>query len=313
MLRGKIRAVLVCALLGATPTGAGIEIVRDPSAWDYAPLLYSDLVVRGSISSLSEADVSTADLWMDPPERRAKVPDMKRTMLFVSIDVAEVLRGPAVPSKQTFLVWDDLAEAKRAYRIGNEMIVCGYHHSILNTYYQTTPYGRYLREGDGWRTEETSRGRRLFADSELRAKISSMALSIVAGEADLIVQGVIQSVAKGTVYGPDSTSAELVSIDVRIEVVKKVRVDGDVVTVVALTRGLYLPAWRAHVPRDYAIGQRWLCFLKRNEFGWFPFAGTNGFLRVEQDGYVYDERTPYWLSKDRIESAITEASAGEGP
>lgn len=295
---------LTLAMLAPLPTRATIEIVRDPKAWDFAPLLYSDLVVRGTVTSLSETEVLISDLWMDASELRSKLPPWKTKLVSVTLQVTEVLRGNILSGEQTFLVWDETSEAHSAYTVGAEMLICSYYHRVLKMYYQTTAYGRYARDGLNWRTEQTIRGQRTFTDADLRAKISSMELREVVSNAELIVEGVVESVKKTTVFGPDSSSAELTMITMRVGTTRKGAFADDAITVNALTGGLYLPAWATHVPQSFEPGQRWLCFLKRNEMGWYPFAGTNGLLRIEKNAYVYDERVPFWHSKGQVERAI---------
>lgn len=166
-----------------------------------------------------------------------------------------------------------------------------------------------------WRSERTARGTRAFSDEQLRAKIRSVDIAQVAADADLVIEGSLVSYGFSEIVGPDSSSAELGTFEMRVERVLKGDYTAPAITVVAITSGLYSPPWRAHVPPPpvYAAGQRWLCFLKRNDIGWYPFAGTNGFLRVTEAGCLYDERVAFWHSVGDMEKAIDEAAkAGNG-
>lgn len=302
--------LLTLVLLAPRSASATIEVVRDPNAWDYAPLLYSDRVLRGTVLAISLTEVSVNALYhsVETPPNGS---DFKVTRIVVTLRVLEVLRGAVFLDDAAFLVVDDVSEANQAYAIGNEMVVCMKYHRFLATYYQTGPYGRYLREGKEWHSEKTPRGQRSFTDAHLREQIKSMDLSHVSAEAELILQGRVRSVVESAVYGPDSVAANMVTVRLEIETVQKGTFAHDEIEVVGLTSGLYLPAWRKHIPRSFAIGQLWLCFLKKNEVGWYPFAGVNGLLRIEGNSLVYDERVAFWYSKKQVEAAIAETWRGE--
>jgi hypothetical protein len=285
---------------------ATTEVVRDPKAWDYAPLWYSDRIVRGPVVSTSYDRVSLSDLWNDSPEVRAtRLPNDTIPVVRVAIRVDEVLRGPALPLGQeyAFLAWD----MQGIFPIGLEMVVCLYQHPVLKAYHQASAYGRYVRKRKNWVSEDTPRGRRSFSDADMRGKIASMDLHHVATEAELVFEGDIDSVAWSDFVAPDSTSAALVTLDFRVRSVHKGAHAGEAIQVKALGEGMYLPEWRKHIPPSLEAGQRWICFLRKNEIGWYPFAGTNGWFRVSGDSLIYDERVRFWHSPQEVREAARRA------
>ena len=299
----KIAVVLLLTTMAASVAHATSEIVRDPKSWDFAPLLYSDRIVRGTVVSKSRIEILSSDLWMDPPERR--MGEFKTPVLQTVVCVHEVLRGPITPLEEndTLLVWDE--PVRVVLPIGVEVVLCESFHSGLKTYYQAGSYGRYVRKEKSWASERTARGQRTFTDEEIRTKIASMDIDHVASEAELIVEGTIDSVAESDYFGPDSSIAGMVTLTFKVVSVEKGQFSDDVIVMKALMNGMYLPEWRKHVPQSYSVGQHWLCFLKKNEVGWHPFAGTNGLLRIEGDGYIYDERVPFWYSREQVAKAMS--------
>jgi hypothetical protein len=304
-------ALVVCILITLTAPAvfATSEVGRGPKSWDFAPLLYYDRVVRGTVVSSSLTAVSGNDLGMYPPDLRAKVGDMKITVVRVALDVSEVLRGPSSAAADTFLATGDIAESLDAYSEGVEVLVCMKYHPLLRTYYQGSSYGVYMRAGSDWCSLQTAHGHRIFGDEEIRAKIASMDIDHVASDAELVVEGIVEALAESEIFGPDSSRAGIVALTFKVASVKKGTFADDTVVVKAIINGFYLPVSSTHVPRSFAVGQRWLCFLKKNELGWFPFAGTNGLLRIEGDGFIYDERVPFWCSREQVAKAIADTQA----
>lgn len=286
------------------------EVVRDPSAWDFAPLLYYDRVVCGTVISTSYASVSTADLHMDPPDRRATWGDFKAHAIRVTMQVHEVLRGIATANVDTFLVLYDSGN-NPLYPTGGEMVVCLKYHPFLKTYIQGSRYGRYRRAGEDWKSERTARGERTFTDAELRSKIAAVDVDHVAMEAELIIDAIVESADTSDFYGPDSSAAEMLTVTFKIQSIQKGSFPGEMIEMKGLMSGMYLPAWRKHIPRSFVAGQRWMCFLKKNDVGWYPFAGTNGLLRIENEVLIYDDRVPFWHSKQYVDRAIAKARALE--
>lgn len=298
---------LFLAVVAPLCARAGSEIVRDPNAWDFAPLLYYDRVVCGKVTSASITEIGAADLTMDPPELRAKAGNPPITVVRVSMNVSEVLRGTQELGEQSFLVVGNVGEALDIYKSGAELLTCLKYHPLLKVYCQTSSYGIYMKDGSAWTSKVTARGQRTFSDRDIRTRISSVDLENVASAAELIIKGKVQAVATSEVTGPDGSTAEMLTIQLNVQSVEKGSFSDDVIEVKALVSGMYLPAWRKHVPTSFAKGQQWLCFLQRNEVGWYPFAGTNGMLEIVEGKYIYDNRVPFWHSPEKVSASITQA------
>jgi hypothetical protein len=303
----RLASVSLLVILPSSLAFAGIEVVRDPKSWDYAPLLYADRIVRGTIESTAVVGIPDTVLY---PELAIHFQGWKISVLRVTMRVNEVLRGAVLPPGEehvliVFQPWNAL------YFAGSEMIVCEHYHAGLKAYYQAGQYGRYIRKRKNWVSEETPRGHRSFSDADMRAKIASMDLEHVASEAELVIDGDIDSVAWSEFYGPDSSSAQFVALRFKLRSVDKGTYAADEIEVRALGEGMYLPEWRKHIPRSFQVSQRWICFLRKNEIGWYPFAGTNGLFRVDGDSLIYDERVNYWHSPDQVREAVRRAGEAD--
>jgi hypothetical protein len=189
------------------------------------------------------------------------------------------------------------------------MLICASIHPRLGMYYHSGCYGRYVRKADSWRSGPTPRGDRAFADSALRQKVAEVSIDRVTEQADLVFVGTVESMSESTFSGPDGSTAAQLTVMFAVDEVRKGVSTATQVPVAMLTAGMYLPAWRKHVPNGFEVGQRWLCFLKKNEVGWYPFAGSNGLLRVEADQLIYDNRDPLWHTKAAVDQTLR--GAGE--
>jgi len=300
-MRLRLSLVLVLLICISARSRAVTEVIRDPNAWDYAPLQYSDVVVRGTVSAVSDSAVTSNDFWMNPQFAK---PTSKTMVSVVKLNVVETLRGPKVPQQWSFIVWqEDPSDPARAYVVGKEMLICASVHPGLGFYYHAGFYGRYTRDGDSWESGPTARGDRRFTDIALRTKVEEMSIETVASEAELVFTGTVASIAKSTLQGADGTTSEQLTIRFNVEEVAK-GADVRSIDVVVLSGGMYLPAWAKHVPEKVDVGQRWLCFVKKNAVGWYPFAGSNGFFRVESGHLIYDNRVPFWHNKSSVERVI---------
>ena len=272
----------------------------DAVDWDYGPLHSADLVVRGSVTGVADKDISSGDFWMQSPGS-----GMTDHVATVTLHVAETLRGPSANNPDvTFLVYRNPMETRLVYSPGDEMIVCLYFHPRLNMYYQTSSYSRYQKRGATWVSGESETSEKVFDERELRKKIDEVSIDSVASDASLVVLGKVKSVKHSGLVGPDGSSAELVTIGLLVQDVEKGSVSEGVIPISFIIRGAYWPAWRRDVPREYSEGQTWWCFLRKNELGWYPFAGSNGLFEVKEGKLFYAGRVEYWNDEPRIRRAI---------
>jgi hypothetical protein len=298
--------VLLISLSMNTQLQATTEIVRNPDAWDFAPLLYYDLVVRGTVVIVEDFEVTDADVWMDPPEIAEVTSKNVRTASRVRIKVQDIMRGPELGQTVDIVVPTYRHEYNTRYEQGDEMILCVNYHPRLDSYFLKSTYGKYIFREMKWYCEGNARGDRAFTDSELKKQVMSMSLENVVEESELIIDGTIETVKKGWFEGPDGSGAEMITLGIRIRQIHKGQQSDAKIEVVMLTAGIYLPEWRKHVPKKYVEGQEWLLFLKKGPLGWYPFAGTNGLLRVENNQLIYDERVLFWHNRKSIEEKIEE-------
>ncbi len=288
------------------PPADSSSLVR--KEWNFDPLLYYELVVKGQIIQVRSGDVSSNDLFSLAAEWDTKRPQFRTQVKYVTLNVSHVLRGPAVTDVTIVVPLPMfLKEYDTRYVVGDTVLLCAIYHRRLGSYYLKDPHGKYIFRNGEWVCEGIPEGTRAFSDEALRAKVKEMDIETVTKDAELIVIGTVTSYTKERIAVEDSIKATLVTVNLQVDEVKKGVLDGDEVVVKMIPRGAYWPAWRKPVPKQMAVGQKWLAFLKRNEFGWYPFAGTNGLLRAEGEELIYDERVPFWHTKQEIEQLIMRA------
>jgi hypothetical protein len=291
--------VLAAVVIDESATCAQESDQVGETDWDYRPLQSSDLVVRGRVVGVSDGEILSSDFWSEPIRGK----DVQRVG-FVTLDVQEVLRGPAVTGNFRFMVHRDPVEVRAVFSVGTEMLICAYYHPRLEIYYQVRYASRYFRTADGWASGPTPLEERAFSDREVRQRVQETALETVAEHAELIVEGVVESVEESRIQGPDGSSGALVTLMLRVDVVKKGPMVGSPLRVVAITRGIYWPEWRKKVPKQYSVGQRWLCFLRLSDQGWYPFAGSDGFFQIVGEKLIYAERVEYWRTKSTVDRIV---------
>ncbi len=304
----KTRLVITIAFLvlrSADPNVVASSELMSPGEWDFTPLLYYELVVTGQITQARSGDVSSNDLFSLAAEWETKGPQFRTQVKYVTLNVSHVLRGPAVNDVTIVVPLPMfLKEYDTRYVVGDTVLMCAIYHRRLGSYYLKDPHGKYIFRNGEWACEGIPEGTRAFSDEALRAKVKEMDIETVTKDAELIVIGTVKSYTKERITVEDSIKATLVTVNLQVDEVKKGVLDGGEVVVKMMPRGAYRPAWRKLVPKQMAVGQKWLAFLKRNEIGWYPFAGMNGLLRIEGEELIYDERVPFWHTKKEIEQLI---------
>jgi hypothetical protein len=167
-------------------------------------------VIRGTVKSVRQSTVRSADFWMLPQGS----PSIDDPVAYVTLRVGETLRGAHPGPEWTFMVYNcDYATA--AYPVGREMIICAFYHPRLKTYYHTASSSRYLWTGNAWAGDST------VSDAALRHEIADVDIATVVKDATLIMDGTIESVDTSVVLGPDSSSAELISLGFRVDRIRK--------------------------------------------------------------------------------------------
>ena len=274
----------------------------ETAEWDYGALKSSDLVARGTVVAVVPGEVLSSDFWSE-----ARRTEATERVGFVTISVEEVLRGPTVDGDFRFMVHRSPEEVRIVFSVGSEVLVALFYHPRLHVYYQALYSSRFFRSESEWLAGPTLLEERLFSDEELRQQLRETAIETVADDAELVVEGVIESVAESIISGADGSSARLVTITLVVENVGKGSLPKSPLQIVALTRGAYWPEWRKRVPKNYSTGQRWLCFLRHNEQGWYPFAGSNGLFQIVDGKLIYAERVEYWHTKASVDEIIKSA------
>jgi len=299
LLRICFSLTLMLTVFGESASAGGGP---DSGSWNFAPLQYSHIVIRGVVTAVEDSVVAGEDFWVEP---KGLMPPRETKVLVVRLRVSETLRGPSAPNTWSFVYWSENPKRSATFfPIGKEMLICAEIHPRLGVYYYSGRFGQYIWDGREW---QASPGQKVFDDSYLRTKIREAGPEQVASQAELVFVGTVASIEKSSASGPSGEWAEKVTLSMKVEEVKKGTFAAPTMNVVMLTRGSYAPSWRQPVPDNYTVGQRWLCFVRHGDAGWYPFAGSNGLLRVENDHLVYGGAVPYWHTAGDVDNAIRSA------
>jgi hypothetical protein len=299
-MKPNVIALVLCLLLQLPTPAEGI--ILDPRGWNYEPLEFYELVVTGTIVNVRSDRVSLSDLWMDPPETAIHTKDRYSRVKYVTLDVRDVLRGPAL-SEVTIMVAMFTEQYDTEYREGETVLLCANYHLVLETYYLQSSYGKYVYRDGQWVCEIPFGGSLSLTNEVVREMIDDMSITNVAAEAELVVVGEVTSIETEEIRAADGSPATVTILKLRIQEVRKGTYEPGEVTIRMISAGLYWPAWRRHVPYRYQleVGQQWYAYLKRDESGWYPFAGSNGMFLVRNEQLYYDARVPLWHSKQVVD------------
>ncbi len=290
---------LQCGVLLLGVTGTARSSTRASGLSYYDPLLYTQLIVRGTIEDTQLEDIRRGD-WGSTPRG---LEDGRRTIRVLRFRIREVLKG--VFNQNHISVAMSLGGLDTgSLMVGDERILCLHFKKSLKG-------GSYfLRSGGGIFAPSTGgrwirqRGAEAFSLSELRARIGTGKMEHVVREAEIIAVGTIKSRNMSPMTSPNNERLDVIEYTLQIEQLLKGNVR-DQVTFKTIEKGLYSPDWRVFVPAGMKPGERWYVFLKKGTVGYYPFAGTNGLLKIEGQNLIYNNQMEYHYKKGELDKLIT--------
>jgi hypothetical protein len=181
------------------------------------------------------------------------------------------------------------------YEIGDEMILPLTFLGQMKggSYTVTGDQGRFRQDGEVWVNQ--ARAEMKMTVDEIRQIARKASLESMVKEADVVGCGTIEEV-KPHQSGP-VRGLELVTM--RTEELWKGTSGSDRVAFRVVRKNGFDLSWYAPAPEMH-VGEKWLFFLKRDDDGFYPFAGTNGLLRVEGDYLIVANRLKHGLSRTRF-------------
>jgi hypothetical protein len=289
----------VLAVSIATTCGASKVVWKDNFVQDYYEWLFSNLVVRGIVMYVEERLVPLPELVEDCDPRLSgyfgKVTD-------VTMRVDEVLRGVYSERELTFVV--EAAVYMPPCKPGTTQAVVGLRQSehFMNGRYQMqSNEGLYLYNGELWESHGEVKGGRTHTIDEIRSIIQTTTPEYLCQHADVIVTATVNSLSAETELWSERGELALVR-QVRFEVNSVLKGSApQELAIDMITRGLYWPSWRTVVPSKINPGETWYLILQRLGEGYTLMGGLNGFLRIDGDRLVYDNRRATTYTKSELD------------
>jgi hypothetical protein len=267
-------------------------------------VLYGELVVRGTVTSISSVMVPYDSL----------VPSIEEDVLFpvsvIDVEIHDVIKGAWTQNHvQAYLPGDPKLggfsmDVKYDYAVAEEVILClHYDPRLLGGVFRLWgDWGSFVKREGVWLARRIS-DKEVCLDSIERIAREAEPPRMF-DEADAVILGSIEDVVRRELGTGERGVAD--HIAVRVEESWKGPSTGETVLVRAIRKGTNLP-WYAPVPR-LSAGESYFMFLKRDHAGFYPFIGFNGFLKVSGDQLVMNGRVMYPLSKSKMIATMREAA-----
>jgi hypothetical protein len=282
-----IMAVFTLAAISRASTIGKIQLHTDP-------LVYGHLVISGEVVAIDYTEASLAEWGIEPKEA---VQDIKRDVAVLRIAVNRVLKGTSGLKEIEIAAFKSRIGS---LELGQSAVLGTHYNRAYGKYILRGPEGLYVQDNRDWICQADQSA---ISFDEIVARVESARLEHVAGDAEVIV---LAEVLSKEVVARELKAGRGIFEDYRMKVrsVYKGDVNESVITISVLKTGDFVPEWRVPAPVKMAVGDVWYVFLQAREFGYYPFAGCNGLLKVDGENIIYDHRIPYYWSKAAVEDYL---------
>jgi hypothetical protein len=272
---------------GLNPAMAGVE--------SYDPLQHSHLIVRGIVTDIRQ-ERSSFGKWGIVPQGspQSSVP-MQVTKVFVTI--SDLLKGTWAEDNVAFAL--SLQGEDVLFGLDQEFIICGkwQGRSDGGVFVTGSHLGVYRKEGFSWvrRVMDVAiTPAETLTNDQVIQRIRQSSLGNVTHAADVIARGTIIAAWESSYDAGSGLVGAMRHYKLRVaDALKGIVSEEYVEFVVPRIDVSYVPKWYRDVPRGIGTQQEWLVFLRRDERGMYPFAGTNSLLKVEGEELIYDMAVKY--------------------
>jgi len=230
----------------------------------------------------------------------------------VRIRVDEVLRGAYDQSDLAFVI-QEAVHIPQLLKDEHQIIV-GLRRSddfMGGQYQMQSNEGLYVYNGQLWEScGDVTRGR-AHTLKEIRSIIETTTPEYLCQHADAIVTGTVEWVSEEKELWSDRRQLAMVrQIRFRVKSVLKGSVPQDFEMDV-ITRGNYWPSWRSVVPSKISPGETWYMMIQRRGGRYAVVGGLNGFLRIDNDKLIYDNRREMGFTKRDLDTLAQSVKEGE--
>ena len=297
----------VCLLVLATlifPADVRSRRSYDPM-WPKKAALYSDLIVRGETISVEDATVPW-DNNLPPTGREGKF-----GVTLIGVKIREIIKGTYPDAEIRAVLYGnhrfDNLRNTYDYRLGEEVIFCLRYDACVmgGVYILGGDQFSIVKRGKVWMPRDGSDKGNIPKEIAYYVRLTEPRQ--MASDADAVVMGSIEAVDPRREFdcGFDFMCKADYAI-VRVTTAWKGASAGEEILVRALWIGAANLDWYAPVP-PLAVGQTYLMFLKRDDVGFYPFIGFNGFLEVNGERLLANQYVQYPLSTSKMLREIDKA------
>jgi hypothetical protein len=267
--------VALPALGGTRWTSSGLALP------EHYELLYSDLVVRGTVNAVHEELRPAGEFLLDYNQ-----PDAFVLVTFVSVDIAKVMKGYWPNMSITFTVAEYVAPRSR-FSVGTE-IVAGltFRPEVRKgTYVLRSTPAYYERVGNDWVADSGVH----YSPAEIAEVVDRVTLENLAVESDAIVLASIDSISETDSLVDGRFALTLREIRFRVGQVIAGEEVPTTITVSSIAGGVWWPAWREPLPNRMRIDDEFIVFLVRAGGEFRVNGGVNGMLRRDGEKLIYND------------------------
>lgn len=283
----------LCLMLVMARDGRGSQLTRECTA-----LLYSDLVVRGTVVSVTRR-VEQVGIVM--PMLPTAQPELFTEFAEVRLSVEEIMRGSVDTDTIGFVAYVTASIFRDNYEPEQRMVVgLTWGENVLGgSYWMSSDSGRFLLGDAGWYQQE---GKLVVHDlEEFRMLLAPVSPLSVLALSDLVVIGDMTGSAIDYPVSPEGEEYALMRYRfVNVEALKGGPVDQRI-EVKSITSGNYWPDWRIDETSPHLLrGTRYCLFLKRVGGDLFVMRGANGAFEVRGNRLFYPGRSCVDLTTDQV-------------
>jgi hypothetical protein len=273
----------------------------------FPALFRADVVVRGTVASVSEGGVPTREGEPEHPEATSYL-----RFKFVDLNVSEVIRGYYNETNMTIGVNLSRSDMGGNYEVGDEMVVSLNFNPKLRggMYVISSENGRFVREGSVWKQQ--GEWNEQLSIEQMRLLVKSTSVEAVAKAADCIVIGTITAIRETRINDPSTTGAGeersclIWTVTILVERVVAGEPLSGSIEFDMFRGGSYWPRWASVRPNAVKAGEKRLVFLQRVDGRLVAAAGANGYYGINEKGRLQRNAQTLPVSVDQVRALSAE-------
>jgi len=275
-------AAVVSASSSSTQNAAPLASTRE-----FYEILFSDLVVRGTVLSMDTELLPFEDVF---PEYAGRSHNGFAEVHKITLDVTERMKGDGEIERLVFAATSPARiprlNAGQQVIVGLQQVPKWLDGEMLRL---RTEEGLYVYDGTNWVAHGPILGGREYTIEQIEYQLKAVSMPQLTRSADAVFIGTVTGVSSADYLSPKREFAEVATLSFSVETILK-GFPGKDVEVSMIGRGMFWPSWRGKMPQHVNVGERYFVFLSTDDGVTFALGGINGFYQVVKDSLFYDNR-----------------------